>query len=103
MKKFIKTLSALFSILIIISVLTPALSVNAEENVYSGTTGDCSWEFNPDTKTITISGEGDMDNYFGSVETPWFSYKDEIENVRFEGEIYSIGEWTFAGFKSIKN
>ena len=103
MKKFIKTLSTLFSILIIISVLTPALNVNAEENVYSGTTGDCSWEFNPDTKTITISGEGDMDNYFGSVETPWYSYKDEIENVRFEGEIYSIGEWTFAGFKSIKN
>ncbi|MEE3429163.1 MAG: leucine-rich repeat protein [Ruminococcus sp.] len=103
MKTFIKTLSAIFSILIIISVLTPALNVNAEENVYSGTTGDCSWEYDPDTKTITISGEGDMDNYFGSVETPWYSYKDEIENVRFEGEIYSIGEWTFAGFKSIKN
>ena len=101
MKRFIKTLSALFSILIIVSILTPALNVNAEENVYSGTTGDCSWEYDPDTKTITISGEGDMDYCFGSVETPWFSYKDEIENVRFEGEIYSIGG-TFAGFKSVK-
>ena len=84
MKRFIKTLSAIFSILIIISVLTPALNVNAEENVYSGTTGDCSWEYDPDTKTITISGEGDMENY-GYFEVtkhaPWYKFRAEIENV----------------------
>ena len=106
MKKFIKTLSALFSILIIVSILTPALNVNAEENVYSGTTGDCSWEYDPDTKTITISGEGDMENY-GYFEVtkhaPWYKFRDEIENVVFGSKVNTVGHYSFEKCSNLIN
>ena len=106
MKRFIKTLSAIFSILIIISVLTPALNVNAEENVYSGTTGDCSWEYDPDTKTITISGEGDMENY-GYFEVtkhaPWYKFRAEIENDVFGSKVNTVGHYSFEKCSNLIN
>ena len=106
MKRFIKTLSALFSILIIVSILTPALNVNAEENVYSGTTGDCSWEYDPDTKTITISGEGDMENY-GYFEVtkhaPWYKFRAEIENVVFGSKVNTVGHYSFEKCSNLIN
>ena len=37
-----------------------------------GDTGDCTWEFDPNTGTLTVSGEGRMDDVF-----VWYSHPDE--------------------------
>jgi|GEM_PF-1024518 len=64
------------------------LSVSAET---SGTTGDCTWAV--DGTTLTISGNGDMgDYYFRNNVAPWGT---DIEKVVIENGVTSIGDYAF--------
>ncbi len=60
----------------------------------SGETGDCSWSFNKNTGTLTISGNGNMDNY-EAYEAPWYPYKDDIKKVVIEEGVKNTGDFAF--------
>ena len=66
-------------------------------NVYftSGTTGDCTWAFDPDTGTLTISGSGGMPEYYRLSDIPWRPFRDEIKKVVIENGITSISNYAF--------
>ncbi len=74
----------------------------AEENGFtfvpmSGTTGDCTWNYDADTKTITISGNGAMADYSALYpRPPWYYLSEEFENVIIEDGVTNIGDYTFA-------
>ena len=54
------------------------------------------WHFNTTTKTLTISGNGEMGNYSEKHSpTPWYIYCDDIENVVIECGVETIGEYAF--------
>ncbi len=59
-----------------------------------GTTGDCLWTL--DDTTLTISGSGDMGDYYdyesGVIAAPW---GEKITNVIIENGVESIGSCTF--------
>ncbi len=64
MRKSITTgLIALFAIVMC------AATVQAQ-NATSGTTGSLTWKYDTGTKTLTISGKGEMPNYTGEHRAP---------------------------------
>ena len=69
----------------------------------SGSCGEnVTWTFVESTKTLTISGSGEMDNYNNynwpnSVVVPWKNYKDQIEKVIIDDGVSSIGDESFIG------
>ncbi len=65
-----------------------------------GTTGDCLWTL--DDTTLTISGSGDMGDYYdyesGAIAAPW---GEKITNVIIENGVESIGTCTFLGCEDL--
>lgn len=54
------------------------------------------WEFNPETGVLTISGTGAMDNYNGDGdEAPWYEYRSQITSAVISDGITSIGKRAF--------
>ena len=61
----------------------------------SGTCGDnLTWEYNPSTSALTITGTGAMDDYTSST-APWNSYKSSIKSVILPEGLTHIGNYAF--------
>ncbi len=103
-----KVISLLMSFVMLFSIISSVnLSAYAEESATSGKCGDnVYWNFNENSKTLTISGTGAMDDYFykdgpsfGSTPyctTPWFGYHKNILTVKIETGVTTIGENAFS-------
>ena len=67
----------------------------AEEAPTSGACGNnLTWNFNPSTYTLTISGEGAMYDYDAN-GAPWVQYADRIAFVVIQNGVTSIGNCAF--------
>ena len=54
------------------------------------------WEYNPSTTTLTISGTGDMYNYNNTTsKAPWYEYRENISSVIIQEGVSSIGKYAF--------
>ena len=62
---------------------------------------DCTWEYDNATKTLDISGSGNM-NDFEVNGRPWEEILDEIINLNING-LKTIGKNAFYGSSSLKN
>ncbi len=51
--------------------------------------------------TLTISGTGNMDNFFGDGSLPWQKYKESIVRVNIGEGVTSVGASAFYGFSKI--
>ena len=60
-----------------------------------GTAGDLTWDYNEETKVLTISGTGAMPYYSYDSRSPWNDYIGEIETVVIEDGVTSIGSYAF--------
>lgn len=58
------------------------------------------WTLSEDATVLTISGRGQMQNYYGlhGEETPWFQYRATIQTINIEEGVTSIGSSTFSMF-----
>jgi hypothetical protein len=89
-----KLLSVLLSALIALSVL-PALEATAFASAVSGECGaDLTWTYDEASKTLFISGEGDMYDYTSST-IPWKAYKAMLISVSIAEGASSIGDNSF--------
>ncbi|MBP3336956.1 MAG: leucine-rich repeat protein [Clostridia bacterium] len=80
------------AVLGVILLLVCFTSVFAEE-VANGTCGeDLTWILD-DTGTLTISGNGEMEDY--SYGGPWFTYYENIVSVKLPDELTKIGSYAF--------
>lgn len=106
MKKFISLFLSLIMLLSITSGLT--------FNVYAATptTGKCGkniiWKYNSTSKTLTLSGTGAINSFSDAddssyCERPWEEYIHDIENIKIEEGITSIGDYTFKNLGEINN
>ena len=100
-KKFKKAIAVLLALLMVtttISVfpLTVSSAEKTEESVgaTSGRTGKCTWMLD-DEGTLTISGEGAMQDYFSISDSPW-AYSD-IKSVVINPGVTTIGKSSFFG------
>lgn len=63
----------------------------------SGTCGDeLTWSYDADSKTLTISGSGEMEDYTQN-NTPWSAARYDIQTVVIESGVTSIGAYGFSG------
>ena len=94
-----RLLSVLLAVLLAIGF---AFTVTAEESA-GGTCGEnLTWEYDGVTGTLTISGEGAMEDY-PFTSSPWGQYKDKIQVVVIGDGVTSIGQSVFDGFDSLKS
>ena len=75
----------------------PLLNCMAQSDLHSGTCGwGLTWTYSEETKTLTISGAGDMSDYDRKNKTaPWYNFRRDIQNIIIGPEVYSIGECAF--------
>ncbi len=98
-----KTISILLVLVMLVSALP--LFVSAEDSI---TEGSVTWSYDEATKTLAVSGEGDMPDY------EWISTEDHragvsrlpkdwtsAEHVVVEEGITSIGDWAFIWFEKM--
>ena len=70
-------------------------SITVQDTATSGTCGtDLTWAFSGDT--LTISGEGAMDNYSTLSGPPWYALRNSITKVVIEDGVTEIGNSAFA-------
>lgn len=60
----------------------------------SGTTGPLNWNYDAGTKTLSITGSGDMPD-FGPLDQPWNAFKTQIETVTIGDGVSSVGKFAF--------
>lgn len=69
------------------------------------TSGQCgnnlTWSYNTETKTLTISGTGDMYNYGSYDAIPWYQYHSSIKNVSIGNDVTSIDNYVFSHCTSL--
>ena len=62
----------------------------------SGSCGkDLQWILSERTNTLTINGTGEMTNYSSSTVVPWHANCSLIKRIVFEGNVSSIGNYSF--------
>ncbi len=67
----------------------------------SGTCGDnLSWTLD-DNGLLTISGRGKMKGYASYKKTPWYNNRNNIKNIKFNGNVTSIGNSAFCACESL--
>lgn len=67
----------------------------------SGTCGEnLTWAID-ESGTMTISGTGDMPEWYGSFEPPWGSYSWDVRSVVVEEGVTSLGNYTFWYFNAM--
>ncbi|MBR5923420.1 MAG: leucine-rich repeat domain-containing protein [Clostridia bacterium] len=97
-------LKKLLSVVMAVAVLTAILPLKAfmtfaELVSYSGTCGDdLTWEFDPSSATLTISGTGNMDGYLSNyMNAPWYPHCKDIEAIIIGAGVIGIGTDAFYG------
>lgn len=96
--------------MILTAVLCTAFPAFAE-NTIDGSCGEhLTWLYDYSSKTLTISGEGNMSNYYSSgtagSRAPWItstSIKNNLETVVISDGVTSIGEYAFFYCEKLKN
>ena len=80
----------------LIAILAIVMSATAQaQNPTSGTAGPLTWKYDTGTKTLTISGKGDMPNYVAENPAPWQSLNKEVLKLVVEEGVTGIGNNAF--------
>ena len=100
-KRITRGLIALFAIVMCVA------TVQAQTTPTSGTTGSLTWKYDTATKTLTISGKGEMPSYVTIKNnnfiprSPWDSFRDMMESVVVEEGVTRIGSGAFSSSKAL--
>lgn len=64
---------------------------------------EMAWGYDAESKTLTIMGIGNMQNYEpGYFDAPWYKYCETVEKIVVEEGISEIGDYSFFGFSNNK-
>ncbi len=78
-------------------LLLCSIAMHAE--VQTGSCGDnLTWQYDTDTKALTITGTGKMSNYYYYLDegyAPWYEYQGDIAKILIADGVTSIGNYAF--------
>ncbi len=104
LRKSLPVLLSSLLLLLSLSVCFVGFAADASGGCGSGLT----WTYSEATKTLTISGTGEIDDYSIGVEhggyvtrAPWFPYHYEVTKIIFENGVKRIGKNAFRYFKNV--
>ncbi|MBQ8287624.1 MAG: leucine-rich repeat domain-containing protein [Clostridia bacterium] len=82
--------------IVIIMVSFASLSFPSNAQTNSGNYGSLTWEFDENSRVLTITGKGEMENN-PFLDIPWNLYEDKIECVIIENGVTTISSDAFRG------
>ena len=88
----------LLALLLLVAGLAGAMrphSVAAQSQPIPGSS--LSWEYIPGTKTLSITGSGDMPDFAIFMNQPWGAFREQIETVTIGAGVTSVGKNAFLG------
>ncbi len=98
-----KTICAFLFFIILFAVFGLSGTASAAEVVDEGICGEnLTWVLD-DEGTLTVSGEGEMNDYESSGNAPWVAYKSDICSVVIEEGVTTIGNYAFRGCYKVEN
>ncbi len=66
------------------------------DTVYSGSCGEgVNWNYDPTTHTLSITGNGDMEDYPNNDDMPWLNIRRDITTVHIGYGVISVGDRAF--------
>ena len=77
------------------------VTVSAPYEAPHWTSGDCTVTYDPETHTLTVTGNGAMANYSESNPAPWESFKDSVTSVVISDGVTGIGSYAFHNFSAL--
>lgn len=89
-----KAVAIVMTVIILVSIFCFTFSAYADNT---------SWDYDKNTKTLTISGQGDMENFADEYSSPWFSHIGEIKNFIVCEGVTSVGAYALAGAFQLEN
>ena len=103
MKKFISLLlSALLAATLFTSLPLTAGAAevdSAKAGSPGGSFGTCSWTYDSDTHTLTVSGTGSTGDFSSSTAKPWADYADEVYDIVVTQGVTALGKHVFSNMK----
>jgi len=69
----------------------------------SGVTKDINWAFNSASHTLTIYGNGMMDDYSMENLPPWYKYRNSIYNIVVDKNVLNLGNYAFYNLRRVNN
>ncbi len=86
-----------------ISAQEYALSNALEYESYnSGKCGEnISWSYDIDTRSLSLSGSGDMFDYKEKTSVPWHKYLTSVKTITIDDSITSVSDYSFYGASSL--
>ena len=79
--------------------LCSVLNIYADASISGFCGQNLRWNYNAETRALTITGSGDMSNYGNNA--PWRQYRSNILSVSLPQNLTSIGEFAFVGCTSL--
>ena len=87
--------------IIFTTIISLFIAMGSFAEIHTGSCGaNLTWTLDTETGVLTISGEGDMDNY-GYEGAPWFNYRSDITSVEIQDDVASIGNYAFRNCSNI--
>ena len=99
-----RILSLLLAVALLCAIV-PQFTLSARaENLYAGTCGEnLTWQFDPNTNTLTIAGSGAMsDDNYAYVGQPWSRFEDQITTVVLSDELTALSAHVFEGHRNLR-
>ncbi|MBE6596243.1 MAG: hypothetical protein E7641_01095 [Ruminococcaceae bacterium] len=102
MKRTIRITALLLVSLLLILSLTACGKSNAKS-----AEGTCEnglvWKYDSDTKTLSISGSGEMKDFTSSSEAPWAAVATSAKTVTISNGVTKVGAYAFYSFSVLEN
>ncbi|MBO7519174.1 MAG: leucine-rich repeat domain-containing protein, partial [Clostridia bacterium] len=93
----------ILSLIIVLSAIC-AIPFTVFAATYSGNCGEnVIWSFNTSSRILTISGSGEMCDYYGTDHAPWLRMYPEVESIIIEDGVTSIGNYAFYDLYMLKS
>jgi|GEM_PF-3279531 len=101
MKKLV-TIGLIF-LLLVGAITAVTLTTSAATAPYSGTHGSLSWELDPETGALTVTGSGQMNAFTGVSTAAWRAHANEIQSVTVGDGITTLGNFAFYQCTKLKS
>ena len=73
----------------------------------SGTSGSLTWVFYPDSGLLSISGQGEMEDFHAveddpyTIDSPWEQYRDRTTSILLRPGVKNVGKNAFSHFRKV--
>lgn len=100
-KKFLMVLLTVMAAFAVFTINASAASAATSGNCGPSGSSTVRWSMDTTSRTLTISGKGEMGDFTSSSTQPWVAYRTSIETIDVKSGVTSIGEHAFSDLSAV--